>query len=75
MWVRASRPPAWRSTLLYNTLGPGEWELIGLEATLKTEGGMAKRVSLLEDCKDCSKEDEASKDGGGSGSGGTSSGS
>jgi hypothetical protein len=49
VWVRASRPPAWRSTLLYNTLGPGEWELISLEATLRTEGGIAKRESLLED--------------------------
>jgi len=56
VWMRAQRPGGgseeggsrWPSTLLYNTLGPGAWELLSLEATLKTEGGIAKRVDLLE---------------------------
>lgn len=48
--MRATRPEddGWRSTLLYNTLGPGAWDIVSLEATLKTEGGIAKRVPLIE---------------------------
>uniref|UniRef100_A0A7S1X9H0 Uncharacterized protein n=1 Tax=Tetraselmis chuii TaxID=63592 RepID=A0A7S1X9H0_9CHLO len=58
VWVRATRPQGWRSTFLYNTLGPGQWELLSLEGTLKAEGGLAKRVSLVEapapkECADC----------------------
>ena len=45
--MRAVRPEGWKSTLLYNTAGPGTWEMVSLEATLKAEGGLAKRVSLI----------------------------
>eukprot|EP00873_Tetraselmis_striata_P037556 jgi/Tetstr1/457820/TSEL_044365.t1 len=64
VWVRATRPQGWRSTLLYNTLGPGRWELLSLEGTLRAEGGLAKRVSLVEaaapaggECEECAEQE------------------
>ena len=37
-----------RSTLLYNTIGKAQWEVLQLDASVAAGGGLARRVSLLD---------------------------
>ena len=46
--VQAVRRGGARSTLLYNTIGKAQWEVLQLDASVAAGGGLARRVSLLD---------------------------
>ena len=46
--MQAVRRGRARSTLLYNTIGKAQWEVLQLDASVAAGGGLARRVSLLD---------------------------
>lgn len=46
--LQAVRRGGMRSTLLYNTVGKGQWDMLQLDASVAAGGGLARRVSLLD---------------------------
>ena len=46
--LQAVRRGGARSTLLYNTIGKAQWEVLQLDASVAAGGGLARRVSLLD---------------------------
>ena len=46
--MQAVRRGGARSTLLYNTIGKAQWEVLQLDASMAAGGGLARRVSLLD---------------------------
>jgi hypothetical protein len=45
--MRAARRPGYRSTFLYNFVGPGEWDVLTCSAMFPGAGGLAQARSLL----------------------------
>jgi hypothetical protein len=45
---QAVRRGGMRSTLLYNTVGKGQWDVLQLDANVAAGGGLSRRVSLLD---------------------------
>ena len=44
--IRVIRDQGWRSTILYNTLGPRRWKVLTCEAMTLERGGRARRMEL-----------------------------